>query len=282
MSRTRILVAGLAVVLLLGFLSGAIWNASFRGGRPLPVAEPTPGGAGGSPIGEEEFIRFLMRALHLLLLASVAITVVVFVLVPEYRKQIIRFLLSSAVLVLIVYLIVSSLANSRLEPPEREAPLTGQSGPGEAIPQEVEGPPSAPDWLVYLVGVAAGGLLAWWGVRLLTGRVTLSRRRRLGEELARAAGEAAAELRAGAPVADVVARCWLRMVEILSRRAGVRDAPHLTPEELAQELSRRGFSHQAILLLTRLFEEVRYGHKDSQSRREEALDALAAIERAYG
>jgi len=57
MSRTRILVAGLAVVLLLGFLSGAIWNASFRGGRPLPVAEPTPGEAGGSPIGEEEFIR---------------------------------------------------------------------------------------------------------------------------------------------------------------------------------------------------------------------------------
>ncbi|MCD5408775.1 DUF4129 domain-containing protein [Candidatus Bipolaricaulota bacterium] len=76
---------------------------------------------------------------------------------------------------------------------------------------------------------------------------------------------------------DVVIRCWLRMVEILS----APDSPSLTPAELAARLEGLGITHQAVATLTRLFEEVRYGRKASGPRRRLALAALAALERAY-
>lgn len=279
MGKAGLLALGLLLTLLLGVLAGGIWGTPFRGGKPLPVAPPETGGAGAAPFDELAFLRFLVRALHVLLLVSVFVTILTFIFFPEYRRQILRFFLVAAVAGFLAYLVVSALL--RMEPPaqgEAQQPVAGP-GPGEAESEAGEEPPSAPEWLVYLVGVVGGGLLAWWAMGRLSGRVRLSRR--VNRELSRAAGDAAAELRAGAPVADVVARCWLRMVEILSREAGVRDAPQITPEELAGELARRGFSHWAIWVLTRLFEEVRYGRKAAEPRRDEALAALAAIERAY-
>lgn len=92
---------------------------------------------------------------------------------------------------------------------------------------------------------------------------------------------ALAELRGGAPVTDVVLRCWVRMVEILSKRSGACDRPDLTPREFAELLGKLGFRHEAIGLLTKLFEEVRYGRKESGPRRADALAALSALERAY-
>ncbi|RLE30281.1 hypothetical protein DRJ54_03030 [Candidatus Acetothermia bacterium] len=281
MRKSGLVATGLFVALLLGVLAGAIWNSDFRGGKPLPISVPQPGGAGASPLDDLGFLRFLVRALHVVLLISVFITIVLFVLVPQYRRQIIRFFIMVAVVGFIAYLVVHSLLNVKPQQEQEMQPAPLGPGEGEAAVASEEQPPSAPDWLVYLLGAVGGALIAWWGLSRFGGRWA-PRRRGLGEELAAAAAEAASELRAGAPVADTVARCWLRMVEILSQRAGVRDAPSLTPEEWAEELRRRGFSHQAIQILTRLFEEVRYGNKAAEPRRAEALAALAAIERAYG
>jgi len=72
------------------------------------------------------------------------------------------------------------------------------------------------------------------------------------------------------------------MVEILSFRSGVRNAPNMTPREFARLLNIHGFNEQAVDRLTRLFEEVRYGNMQAEPRREEALAAVSDIEHAYG
>jgi len=36
-----------------------------------------------------------------------------------------------------------------------------------------------------------------------------------------------------------------------------------------------------VEILTKLFEEVRYGHKESEARREQAITALTALEQTF-
>ncbi|MBC7097950.1 DUF4129 domain-containing protein [Candidatus Bipolaricaulota bacterium] len=277
MIKARILALGFLLIALVGLLAAGLWGVEFRGGRPLPLDSWAVGDAAGARLQNDRLAALLLRALHVLLLSLIFLVLVVFVLVPKYRRRILRLLFVAALVTFLGFSIMNALVRAPLEQPlQQAAQASGQGLGGEG--EATQGPPAAPDWAVWLVAAAAGALLSWWGIRRFAGRPWGSVNRRL----AQAAGEAAAELRAGSPVSDVVVRCWLRMVEILSQRAQVKDSPHLTPEELAEELSRRGFSHEAIGVLTRLFEEVRYGHKESESRREEAIAALSAIERAYG
>jgi hypothetical protein len=62
----------------------------------------------------------------------------------------------------------------------------------------------------------------------------------------------------------------------------VANAPTLTAREFAEALAGLGFWEPAVRRLTELFEEVRYGRKAEEPRRDEALAALTAVEQAYG
>jgi hypothetical protein len=72
------------------------------------------------------------------------------------------------------------------------------------------------------------------------------------------------------------------MARMLSARSGVPLAPSATPREFRATLEGAGLHHAAISMLTRLFEEVRYGGRSDDPRREDALAALAALEEEYG
>lgn len=274
MRRWRFVVLGGMVVGALALLAGALRGTEFRGGRPFPSPQ-VAGLLTPSPPVTEASADLIIDLLRTFLFFGLCLSVVVFIFSRRFRRHVLYLLVHLAVF-LVVWNMLSRWGGNFPPAAPVEAP------PGEAFREEgssleVAVPP-APMWAVYLAAVAAGGLLAlWFGPRLI-GVVEQRRKKRVIQEVLR---EASAELRQGSPVADVVLRAWLRMVEILSARAGTSDRPGFTPREFAENLAKLGFRHEAIQLLTELFEEVRYGHKESESRRAQALAALAALERAY-
>ncbi|GEM_PF-845826 len=302
MDRGRILIAGLLLVALIGLLSAGFREADFRAGRfgRIPPVEEQV-----APLEEhvyppapwaEAFLRVLVWGV----LGGAGLGLIVALVYKEHRKDILARLVGTVLVITVVTMMgdvfgwwydTNQEAVTEAEeneedavgpPPEDRPPEVGESPPPAA-----DEPPVAAGWIVYATAVGAafllgaGGLYVWgrWGDRL-------RKRRSQGsdaEELLQAAQDAADELRRGLPVEEVVIRCWERMTELLVPYVQANDRLHsVTPRELATLLRRRGFNHRAVQELTSLFEEVRYGHKDAALRRERALEALAAVEEAYG
>ncbi|MFC7200600.1 DUF4129 domain-containing protein [Halospeciosus flavus] len=94
-----------------------------------------------------------------------------------------------------------------------------------------------------------------------------------------AAGDAADRIEASAGVENEVFRAWREMTDHLD----VRNPRSTTPAEFADAAREAGMDEAHVAELTDLFREVRYGDADPSPEREErALDALRAIEAAYG
>ncbi|MGB9861170.1 MAG: DUF4129 domain-containing protein [Candidatus Bipolaricaulaceae bacterium] len=272
MRKRRFAIFGILLVLVLIFLAWALNGTEFRGGRPFPAANTKSVSApvSGSPIPGDWAVDLLRITFFLgLVLASLAL-----VLSRNFRKHALYLLITLLTFVCAWYLL------SRLSPSPSPAPVETPSAgnfPEEGGSQG-EGLPKPPHWAIYLAALVLGlGLSLWLGPKLAKALEQKHTKKAIQD----VAQEAVAELKRGLPVDDVVLRAWLRMVELLTLRSGMRDQPHLTPREFAESLKKLGFKHEAVDILTKLFEEVRYGHKESGPRREQALDALAALERAF-
>ncbi len=270
MARIRLAFLGVLIVLGLMFLVGALRGTEFRGGKPFPAADS--GGMGPAlpspPVSTDWFLDFFRFFIF------VGVIFVAFGLIfsKRFRKRFLYLLFALGILALLFHYLPL-----RLEIPERlEAPPP--SSPSGDTAGQVEPVPQAPKWAPYLAALVVAFVLAIvFGLRL---SAALERRRKR-KAIREVVQEAFDELRSGAPVYDVVLRCWMRMVEILSKKSGTKDRPSLTAREFAENLRKLGFQHEAIEILTELFEEVRYGRKESEPRRAKALAALAALEQAY-
>ncbi|MFB6138745.1 MAG: DUF4129 domain-containing protein [Halobacteriaceae archaeon] len=96
------------------------------------------------------------------------------------------------------------------------------------------------------------------------------------ESAARAvAAEAADRLEAGADFENEIYRAWWEMVRTLP----VRDPDTATPGEFADAAVDAGLDPDAVATLTGLFQAVRYGDRDPEPRRAEAVAALRTVER---
>lgn len=276
MTRWRLAVLGVILIVLLGVLAAGLSGAQFRGGR-LPWGTPPdePGSPGGAvPLGNMSWLIYLIWVLFFIALAIALVD-------PKLRRKLLLGLL-----VFVAMLIALGLLGERLRLPE-SAPVEEDPGPAAVLPfptqvspsgdDEAPSPGRSPGWVAYLGAAAIAAATAWWVLRRLRPRSPEE-----GEEIRDALAEASADLAAGLPVSDVVVRCWTRMVAVLTQHMQGVNRPAVTPREIADQLTRLGLGEESVLVLTKLFEEVRYGHKDSEPRRAEALAALAAIERAYG
>jgi len=264
-------------VVLLGVLVASLSGVQFRGGRfsETPVDQGQPGGS--VYLGNMEWFLYAMMAI---LYVVVAVEVIRAIIDPEKRRKALRRLLVLATMILVLYAVRDGF---QFEVVENEP----EPGPPAVLPwrnpefvsgeEDSSAPPGVPDWAAYLGAATVTVVVGLWAWRRFWSRPSDD-----AGDIRDALASASADLTAGLPVADVVVRCWARMVALLSTRKPGADAPAVTPRELADRLVRLGFGEQSVLVLTKLFEEVRYGHKDSEPRRAEALAALAAIERAYG
>lgn len=99
------------------------------------------------------------------------------------------------------------------------------------------------------------------------------------EDIAAAAAEAAERLEErNADVDNEVYRAWWEMTQLLD----VASPGTTTPGEFADAAVELGIDAAFVDPLTTLFEEVRYGHADPESREDRALEVFRAIEDEYG
>ncbi|WP_436924435.1 DUF4129 domain-containing protein [Halosimplex amylolyticum] len=98
-------------------------------------------------------------------------------------------------------------------------------------------------------------------------------------DLAAAAGRAADRLEEhNADVDNEVYRAWWEMTSMLD----VPNPDSATPGEFADAAIDVGLGEDDVRELTRLFEEVRYGKRDAESREQLAIDVFRNIEDEYG
>jgi len=97
-------------------------------------------------------------------------------------------------------------------------------------------------------------------------------------DLAAAAGTAADRLEEhNADVDNEVYRAWWEMTSLLD----APDPETSTPGEFARAAVDLGLAESDVNRLTTVFEEVRYGERDAESREERAIEAFRNIEAAY-
>jgi hypothetical protein len=97
-------------------------------------------------------------------------------------------------------------------------------------------------------------------------------------DIAAAAGAAAERLEArDADVDNEVYRAWWEMTQLLN----VSSPETYTPGQFADAAVELGIDKEHVDALTTLFEEVRYGHQDPESREERAIEVFREIEK-YG
>lgn len=276
-----IIAFGMAFILLLGILAAGMKELYLCPGLPIAIDRPPPRGVGAGVMTID--MNWAIWLLYSVIIGWVIIAILGFIFIPQARRKILIGLAVVVVLTVGYSLFFERYRAEELV--EEEIPVCPEAmairpaqldlPPSEAVGQEAPPPPAAPGWAIYVAAGALGIVLALLLLRRRRGKL---RSATLEEEIARVVCETSAELRQGLPIANTVMRCWMRMVEILSLNAGVRDSPELTPRELAGRLHDRGFAEGAIDRLTHLFEEVRYGHLLLEPRREEALAALSDIE----
>lgn len=274
MHRRVVALIGVVLLVLLAFLAGGLRGTEFHGGHPLPSS----GSAGLVPAFPPNTISsadWMIDILRIFLFCGVLLATLALLFSRKFRRQALHLLIGLGVFLLLWHYLLRSPYALRTPPASEE--ISG-GAPAEGSGESMDRVPSPPRWAVYLAAVVVGvGMALWLGPRL--GR-TLERKR-IRRAIQEVAQEAKVELVQGSAVSDVVIRAWLQMVEILSRRCGAQDRPSFTPREFAESMAKLGFKHEAVDVLTKLFEEVRYGRKESEPRRDQALAALAALEKAH-
>ncbi len=294
MSKWQVLGLGFTIVVLLGVLAAGLQTLEFRGGI-LGSDDFEQGEPGGTVLLPFPYVQMerLLELMPWIMLATLVLGFLVF------RRELFKQLAKrKALIVITAFLVILAMIGLRTihlpiheEPPPPDQELN--EGPPADIWQpgipsfgdedaEQRLPPTLPSWITYLAAAAVAVPAVWlaWSLgRRVTHRASIAEAQKL-KELRGVLTDAADDLRAGAPVEEVVIRCWARMADILSPLAGGTD-PAITPREFARLLTKWGVRHEAVSELTGLFEEVRYGARPDEPRRDRALAALAAIEEAY-
>ncbi len=280
--------AGVAVISLV-LLSGALDGLKFAPGIPLPPPEAAPAGA--PPLLVEEVPwEQIMRWVWLFLLGAAGLGLILELLTPYGRQRIFSYLVIVGLVIGIVYggitlwqRLMPAVPHETNEQQLLHDPLDDKFAADPVETEELVVPvvEEIPLWAIFFVTTAVAAI----GVFLLFRfyRAWKDRRHRLStlQDLALQAQIAAEQIEHGADLRDIVIRCYNEMKLIVSGATGVKDAAAITPREFASLLYEAGIKDEHIVKLTALFEEVRYGGKESSVRRTDALACLDALASAY-
>jgi len=166
---------------------------------------------------------------------------------------------------------------------------TSSGGGGSGIPSPDPGAGlSAPNVPPTVLGVALVGVLGLAAVMLYAVTGDDEEFEPLDDEeaesgpdeadFAEAAGRAADRIEeANVEVDNAVFRAWYEMTQLLD----IPDPETSSPLDFAEAAIEFGLDEDDVTELTDLFNEVRYGHMDAESREERALEILRHIESEY-
>jgi hypothetical protein len=101
--------------------------------------------------------------------------------------------------------------------------------------------------------------------------------------IARQAQSALDALQAGGDLKNTIIRCYYQMSAVINQQRGIQRSQTMTPHEFEEYLASNGLPGEPVHLLTRLFENVRYGNLPAGTAEEQvALNSLTAIIEACG
>lgn len=267
-------------VITIVLLASGLHNIEFRAGRALGRAE-----AETVQFSVERAIRAITdvpvwKQTIFWVLLFLLVLLVSSILSPEIRKRLIRSFLGFAIA---TWAIIYLVQNNLLVLPDFTADL--ERGLAESAeeppPFPVFTPPEVPDWINFLISLGiilalvgiTWGLVRWW--RRLSYLRSLSKP--LGD-LAAIAQSSLDDLAAGYDWDDVIFNCYARMSDVVGRKQGLVRQEDMTPAEFARRLERAGLPGDPVRRLTRLFESVRYGTRESSQKEiNEAVSCLTAI-----
>jgi len=281
------LLLGVAILVVIA-LAGGLETVDFAPGRTYSTADSRPDLApdwGGSIGGEIVFpgfdpFKILIPICSALFVVAVGLSIRDKRIRPQLLLSIL--LLAAAILGTEFALTLqredlADLAAAE-EEDEEEVILPTREGASSA-PRIVQPPERVPYKWPVIVTVALAVIL----IGLVVGSIVLPwfrRRRRLdvseADQILEIATDAARELEAGEDPIGVVQRCYARMLQALSDRAGV-DPTYRTPREFAATLRRVGIGSESVDALTQMFELVRYGGRSDRLFAERAHGCLAAL-----
>jgi len=217
-------------------------------------------------------VRFLRFLLLVAFTASLGI-VLVSALFSRLLRRWLYFAIGLFGALLVFDFFASKIPSSTTVPPDSLAPRPALGASVEAEPR---------DWshVVVAIGLSlgAGALLVlcssciarWWCARPS---------RRADGEIAWELESLAQRMLRTDTSTDLVLRCYREMLDLLSCKEHVPHAS-LTPREFAGRLAGLGLHTEAIDRLTKIFELVRYGHRDSGPFTGSAVADLESIRRS--
>jgi hypothetical protein len=225
----------------------------------------------------------LLLALFRGLIALAAVVLPIYVIYSLFSAKGRRRLLVNIIIIVLLFAVAEELRTHKPEfmKDQQEQQLGGQQNdiqPGNLPPAPVF-TADPPQWLSIVVILVASLIVASvvvavaWKLRNRPQDAPVAL-----ERLAEEAQKTIISLQAGDDFRETILRCYRDMSRILEQERGVKRERAMTPREFEMQLLDRGLPQEAIRTLTRLFEQVRYGHVSVGTRETDlALSSLTTI-----
>jgi len=278
--RRRTLVWLLLAIVALILLAGGVNGLTFQPGKIFskgPFLPPTIStGQQVGEAGDNEIFQIIMRGILAVALVLLPISLIAALMTKEGRRR----LLVNLMLIVLVLLLADRIQKSPPKeseqvgaPAEMGAPKIGVDN-GEPLPP----PPPAPSdgfvLITSIVVVIAGGSLALW----LSRAWLFSRKLQPLDQFGREAERARSDLASGGDLEDVVIRCYRQMSRVAQEARKLQRSQSMTPREFEEALTQSGLPSSPVQILTRIFEDVRYGGlTPGSAERQAAIDSLTEI-----
>lgn len=218
-------------------------------------------------------INLIREVLVVISIAVLPIAIIYVIFSREAKSRVLRYFLLLTMNTLLFLILLPRIQLAELEPLELPPPPDLTQSSSDLIDQTTNSPLS--DWIIYgLVFICIGSFvfLAWY----LIDRIR--RQRKTRTQMAKRAEEAVQAVKSGQRIEDAVVRCYYEMCQILKSKYGLPREYATTPREFEYQCVNVGLPKQAVITLTRLFEQIRYGGRLTDSKSEsEALSSLRAI-----
>jgi hypothetical protein len=248
-------------------------------------AAPTPAANNILPnnVGTAESLMMIFRGMLALAVVVLPFYILISFFTKEGRKRLLG-LLVNGVMMLILLMMLNGLVNrppSDQPTPTPEAEIA-PAPPGElpfmagGTPEVFEATKSPGMDMGICLGIS---ILFAAVVALLVWRMT--QRRPPSTTLERLANEAQSALdaiQAGLNANDAIIRCYGQMCQAVYEERAVQRYEAMTTQEFIQVLSKMGLPEAPVRRLTRLFEDVRYGSRQSTPiEQQDAILCLTSI-----
>ena len=252
-------------------------------GQVFSLEEPVQSVAGGSQtIYDFNWLLTVIQGFQVVLIILVFAYIVISLFDKNARKRLLKDLLRIVLLFILMQLFVNnwqkSLDQEGLEM-QSSGLLDATDIGGEVVPPSIFEANPQP-WMFPMIAVVAAVVLALvtFGVLLL-----FSKRSRVDQprylNIANNAQKALDEIKEDRfEFSDVIIRCYAEMSQTLANEKDIQRSEAMTTHEFEQDLLSKGFPARPVQQLTRLFEQVRYGHQQpSDNEKHVATQALTDI-----